>query len=512
MKYSIKDYADIKEKVDSMSLHELLGTVLCPNVDADVNGELPTNTGSVMFHPAKAEVVGECIKKIKADSDTPKLFCADLEAGAGYSTQGMTRFPSFMASGVAGGGEMAYKMGVVCANEAKSIGLNWTFSPCVDIVFNHNDPIVSTRSAGDTPEKVLEVAGAYMKALQDNGIAATLKHFPGDGLCDNDQHLTTPENPLSMEEWYATYGKVYKTLIDEGVKAIMPGHISLPAYDVKDEKLDMYPPADLSKRIMTDLLRGELGFDGIIISDAINMGGFCGYMNYFDACATFLESGGDVLLFAHLTDEFEEKMKQAIDDGRLSMETLRNRAYRVMCFAREMQDYASDEKANLDENAKVGEEITEKACVIERDRDGLIPFDIKKDTKLLHLVIQNNYSDDDVHRLTTELSKICDNVEECIDPGCDRILEMVKSGKYDLIVCTVGCQRSFGYNAIKLHGAVARNMMMGWTKYDTPVIFVNYGHPWFGDEYKAIVDTLINTYGCTNHTASAVVKKIIGQL
>lgn len=531
MKYRIKEYQGIKERVEKMSLHELLEVVTCPNVQISDQQEIWYHTTAILCHAALAEESQRYLKAVRQKAKEPRLFCADLEFGAGNTAIGTTRFPSFMACRAAGGAEYAYQMGKVCAKEAREIGYNWTYSPCVDILFDHNSPIVSTRSAGETAEEVIEIAGAYMRGLQENGIAASLKHFPGDGLCENDQHLTTPENPLSMTEWYATYGKVYKTLIEEGVKAVMPGHISLPAYDEKDEELGMYPPATLSKRLMTDLLKKELGFEGIIISDAVNMGGFCGYMNYYDACCRFLEAGGDLLLFVHLTPVFESKMEKALKDGKLSMETLKDRVYRVLCFAKELEENAKEleerERAETDiqkaevagrteenkhkEHAVLAREITRKACTVVRDRKHNIPFDIKKDTKILHLQIHNNYLEEDVKSLTTELKKISDHVDESINPGPDRLREIAEGGMYDLIVCTVGCRYAFGTNAIKLHGVMARNMMYGWTKYDTPVIFVNHGNPWIGDEYRAIMDTLINTYGCTDYTAEAVVDKITGR-
>ena len=110
--------------------------------------------------------------------------------------------------------------------------------------------------------------------------------------------------------WNKTFKKVYKELINEGVKAIMPGHISIPSIDKIDPLTNNYPPASLSKYLLTDILKNELGFEGIIISDAVNMSGFCGYMNYYKACARFLMSGGDCLLFAHPNEEFYDQMTE----------------------------------------------------------------------------------------------------------------------------------------------------------------------------------------------------------
>lgn len=523
MKYRIKEYPELKEKTEQMTLHQLMETLICPAIMTQKRDPLQHPTVGVLLHPAPEETLSQYMKKVRKTEEEPHIFCADLESGAGNVAFGTTRFPSFMACKAAGGAAYAYKMGQVCAREALKVGYNWTLAPCVDIVMNHDSPVASLRAASETAEEVIEIAGAYMKGLQENGIAATLKHFPGDGLCEYDQHLTTPENPLSMEEWYASYGKVYAALIKDGAKAIMPGHISLPAYDEKDEYTGVYPPATLSRRLITDLLKKELGFEGIVVSDGASMGGFSGFMNYYDACVSFWAAGGDVLLFADLTPQLEEHVAGAVKEGKISMETLRNRAYRVLCFVRELEENRAAELEKYDQKiseqsedklgdfgAETAREITKRACTIVRDRGKRLPFDIQKETKILHAVVTNNCSGSDIEKLSEALKSISDHVEVQVDPGCGFLRKAAEEKVYDLIVCTVGCCAEYGINAIKLHGPIARNMMNGWTKFDTPVVFVNLGHPWFGDEYKASVDTLINTYGCSDYTAEAVLEKITG--
>ena len=511
MKYMIKNDENLKQIVNNMELEELLHCVICPHDDGAnfVEGDEKALAHSLLGRDA--ETMKAMIKKIR-ETNPYALFPKDLEAGAGRAVIGLTRFPSLMACGVINDEELTYKMGEICAAEAKEVGVDWAFAPCVDIAFNHDCPIVSTRCPSDDPETVLKIGKAYINGLQDNGIIATLKHFPGDGICKFDQHLTTPENPLSWEEWQRTYGRVYKELIENGVKAIMPGHIALPAYDDKIEEIGAYPPATLSKKLLTDLLKNELGFDGIIVSDAANMGGFCGFMNYYDACCTFLQAGGDCLLFVHYDERFVNGFKRGIEKGLLDMQTLRNRAYRMLCFAKEHHEQQKKQQNISREYAQsVSNEVVEKAMRVIRDRKYNIPFHIQKDTKILHLSIHNNYDEKDVTRLTEELKKVSDFVDERNDLGPNEMRELVEDNRYDLIVCTIGCQPAFGINSIRLHGSIARNMMLGWTKFDTPVIFVNYGNPYLEEEYKVSIDTLINTYGCTDYTAEAVVKLIMGK-
>ena len=509
MKFILKDYNDLKLRVDTMSPQSLLRAVCCPDMIPANNRECYAECVGHYLASGTVEDNKLLVDKIYSEF-SERLITADFENGAGAGIKGATRFPEMMAFGEIEDENLAYKMGEICAAEARPLGYTWTLAPCVDLAINKLNPIVNLRCQGDDVEKAIRIGGAYMRGLQDNGIIATLKHFPGDGVGFYDQHLTVGENTLSQNEWDNTYGKIYKTLINEGAMTVMPGHISLGAYDELDEKMDMYPPATLSKNLLTGLLKNKLGFEGIIVSDALNMGGHCGFINFYDGCCRFLESGGDCLLFVHPNEEFLSEMTARIKSGLLSIETLKNRAYRMLCFARQYHENPKPIPAiTKDEAQKISDEVTKKACKIIRDRNGVIPFKINKDTKILHLAIHNNYHKSDVDRITEELNKYSDSVDFMEDPGPGKILNTIKNGSYDLVVCTIGCWLSYGTNAIKLYGPTARNMMNGWTKIGVPVVFVNFGNPWLADEYKATIDTLINTYGCTDHTAEAVIKTII---
>lgn len=511
MKYRIKDYPHIKQLVDNMDIDELLKSVICPNISA--GDEVPTYSPAVFVHPTTAENALKITKEINSDRENPALIVADMEFGAGNAIVGAVKFPSMRAAKEAGDVNLAYRMGVIAAKEAINAGYQWTFGPCVDIMGNRENPIVTTRTAGDDADSVITYGGAYMQGLQDTGLISTLKHFPGDGYCIDDQHITTPKNPLSRQEWDNTFGRVYKELINKGAMAIMPGHIALPSYDEIDEKTGLYPPATLSKNLLTGLLKEKLGFDGLIISDAVNMSGFCGYMNLYHACAAFLEAGGDCLLFMHGNDEYIAQMKKCISDGRLSIDVLKNRAYRVLCFAHEyFLNHPIGQKVglDLDEAESVAKEMSEKCVKITRNRAGTLPFKINKDTRIAHVVLYSHWltelSQSDA--ITEKLSELAKKVDVFTDPGSDKLCEIAKSGEYDLIICSVIEERAYGTNIAKLCGPMARNMMCGWMRFNTPVVFVGYNNPYFAYTYEASVDTMINTYGFTKYTTDAVISTI----
>ena len=510
MKYVIKDYDDIRIKVENMSVDELLSTIVCPIYV--LPDEPSRKTGAVMYTSTEMENARKVSDKLNADRENKALVVHDFEYGAGHVAIGAVKFPSMRAVAETGDEGLAYDMGKHTSAEARIAGYHWAFGPCVDILGNKRNPIVSIRTAGEDADTVIRYCGAYMRGLQDGGLIATLKHFPGDGYCENDQHITTPTNPLSKEEWDETFGKMYRTLIEDGAMSIMPGHISLPSYDDIDPETGLYPPATVSYNLLTKLLREQLGFEGIIISDAINMNGFCGYVNYYHASARFLEAGGDCLLFMNDNEEYHEKMKQEINLGTVSVETIKNRAYRMLCFSKEyFEKNQGDIEFERKEADECCENIVKNSVSVVRDRVNLLPLDKTKANKVLHVVLCNQ-GVTTPPPATTELTKMLTEmgiqVTEQIDPGCGNLLGEAKSGKYDLIICSVLAPALFGTNTIKLAGPITRNMMDGWMRYGTPAVFVSYQDPYFGDDFYACVDTLINAYGYCNYTNKYIIEKI----
>ena len=511
MKYKVKEYEHIKAEIEQMSVEELLRAVICPDIRA--NSEVKNRTGSLFIHGTTAEEALAASERINKDRSHPTLIASDMENGAGFAIRGATAFPSMRAIALSGKSEYAYEIGVIAAKEAMNAGYHWTFAPCVDILGNAYNPPTANRSAGDNAEEVIEYCGAYMSGLQDTGLIATLKHFPGDGYSHDDQHVTVTHNPLSRKEWDESYGKIYSTLIEKGAMAIMPGHISLAAYDDPDEN-GIYPPASVSKKLLGDLLRTKLGFEGIIISDATNMSGFCGYMNLYRASCAFLEAGGDCLLFMHESDYFHSEMKKCIEQGHLSLETLKNRAYRMKCFAYEyFEKHPVGEKYDVDRSASdaLAKEVTQKAIRVTRDRAGLLPFEIKKETRIAHIAISNTWSGDYgiPENLVKSLRKLSDTVDAYTDPGPNKLLEIARSGAYDLMICSVFEGPAWGINTPKLAGPAARNMMCGWMKYDTPVIFITVNSPAFAKTYEPTVDTVIETHGHTKYTLESLIDIIV---
>lgn len=515
MKFKIFENEKARELVDKMGVRELIKQVLCPS-----NGMIEdiSDFGAMFFHPEDKDSVQKKITEFIDKCNIPPLIVSDMECGPGSAVKGTTAFPSMLGCSQANSTELAYEMGKIAAIEAGAIGYNWTLAPVADLLLEKDSPVVSTRSAGYNPDHNIKILGSYIRGLQDNGMAATIKHFPGDGTDIYDQHLTTPENKLDLATWRATQGRVFKELIDQGVHFVMPGHISFPAYDEKDSILDLYPPASISSRLLTDLLRGELGFEGLIVSDAINMGGVVGFVNYFEACARFFESGGDILLFSKTNELFFVEMEKLIEKGTLKLSTLRNRATRIISYKLQMNMFETNKKIlpSYDKSyaEKISNVMVDKSATLVRDRNNLIPYKINNATRILHLVIMNDFDQprDTTDLLFKEIQKYSDYVTQLTDPGPDVLFNIMYNKEYDLVICSVGCEASWGLNVARLHDQKARNMMGGWTKLSVPIVFIAHFHPFFHKEYEASADTVINTYGDTEYSANRVMKGILGDV
>ena len=199
----------------------------------------------------------------------------------------------------------------------------------VDLNYNPNNSITNVRSMGDQPDRVGRLAAATVRALQANGLAATAKHFPGDGIDDRDQHLLTTVNSLPFAQWLETFGRVWRTVIDAGVMCIMPGHISLPDYQGYQDRPEAAPPATLSPKLLVDLLRQELGFEGMIVSDNANMIGLRIRTNPEDQIVASIAAGIDMYLNADPDRDFD-RLRQGVRDGRVSEERIQDATRRVL--------------------------------------------------------------------------------------------------------------------------------------------------------------------------------------
>lgn len=512
MKYTLDPSPRALGVANGLSLRDALNQVLCPLL-----AFTPTEPyGAAHIPSGTLEEVEKKVAEFRAVCEIPPLCTADLECGAAGAIRGATPFPDLMALGANDSEKLAYEVGKATALEGRAAGINWTFSPCVDLAIHPDSPVVSTRSAGRQVERVVRTAKGYFRGLQDHGLLATLKHFPGDGDTSYDQHLTTVQNPLSMEQWWRGPGTVYRQLIAAGAKTIMAGHISLPAYDELDSALHLHPPATLSRRLLTQLLREELGFSGLIVSDAMGMGGVAGFTNPYESYARFLEAGGDCVLFPMVENGrcFVE-MERLLQQGLLKERTIYHRAARMIAIKEDLgllDDSQPPAPYSVAEHTELSQRVTDGAATLVRDRRSLLPFSLEAESRVLHVIVANNYERERaVYQALTRALGTRSKVQEEVDPGPSRLFDLVESNSFDLVICSIGAVHEWGTSVTRLHGPICRNLMQGWMRLSTPVVFISHFHPFVHLEFEAAMDCVINTFRSLETSAERAVRGITGE-
>ena len=278
--------------------------------------------GGCRYNNMPAPIVQNQNRILQKYAKVPVFIACNTEAGGDGAMMGGTNIGSGIKIGATRNPEYARALGKMSNAEAAAIGCNMAFAPVCDIHYNWLNTEVVARAFGSDPERVAEMSKAYLDGAHENpGFACAAKHFPGNGLDFRDAHLANNVNGMSVEEWDATYGMVYKTLIDGGLDAIMGGHIMLPEYARAinpDITMDEMMPATLSYDIMTTLLRDKLGFNGMVVTDASHMVAMTDRMTRAEMLPAAINAGCDMFLFFNDPDEDFATMLNAYRSGIIS--------------------------------------------------------------------------------------------------------------------------------------------------------------------------------------------------
>ncbi len=283
-----------------------------------------------LFKPPRKEVIPNIKKAMAAYENAsrfPLIITEDFERGVGSIYDEFTNMPSEMALGAANNPELAFKFGNAIAKESNSIGVNWLLHPLVDLNLNPLQDLIVERAISDDANRAYPLLKAQIEGMKAQGVVSTIKHFPGDGATIKNQHFITSANNLSIEDWNASFGTMYQNMINDGVPCIMVGHIQFPAYQTEMLN-DVLPPASLSEELMVGLLKEKMKFNGVIMSDAMNMGGAAGYYkNELETSLAAFEAGVDLVLWPTL--KFMDSLEVRIKRGDIPMSRLDDAVERI---------------------------------------------------------------------------------------------------------------------------------------------------------------------------------------
>ena len=263
------------------------------------------------------------LNALQRRSKLPLLVSADLEWGAAMRVIGATAFPHIMAAGATGDERDAYMIGRVAALEGRAVGIHVNFAPDADVNNNPLNPIINIRSFGEDPRAVAKLVRAYVRGLQDNGMLATLKHFPGHGDTDIDSHIGLPAIRADYKRLDSIELVPFRAGIDAGAKVVMSAHIAFPAFTGD-------APATLSASVLTGVLRDSLKFGGLVVTDALQMGAIVTKYGAGEAAVRAFEAGSDLLLMPADPDSAIASMLAALQTGRLTAARLDASVRRVL--------------------------------------------------------------------------------------------------------------------------------------------------------------------------------------
>ncbi|MEO1593114.1 MAG: glycoside hydrolase family 3 N-terminal domain-containing protein, partial [Cyanobacteria bacterium J06632_22] len=289
-------------------------------------GEL--GVGGVILLGGSAAEVAVRSQFLQSLATVPLLMAADIEEGVGQRFSGATWFPPPMALGAIARHDLpqamalAEQMGRTTAQEAVAIGLNWVLAPTVDVNNNPNNPVINVRAFGDDPDIVSKLACAFIRGAQDFPVLTTAKHFPGHGDTATDSHLALPVIPHDLARLEAIELAPFRQAIAAGVDSVMTAHLQLPG-------LDAHHPATLSKPILSGLLRRDLGFGGLIATDALMMGAITDQYGPYEAAVLAIEAGADIVLMPPDPVGAIAALCEAVRTGRLSQGHIRTAAERI---------------------------------------------------------------------------------------------------------------------------------------------------------------------------------------
>ena len=540
-----------------MSLEQKCGQVFCPmglGNDPELLKHLTQDigVGGLMYRADTAKNIQQTHRMLQEFSDIPLLLAANTEAGGdGLALEG-TSFGKPMAVAATNNPENGYRMGLTACKEGAALGLNWSFAPIVDINYDFHNPITNVRTFGSDPEKVLAFASRYLDAADECDVAVAIKHFPGDGVDERDQHILTSVNSFSTEKWDETFGYVYSNLIQKGAKTVMVGHIAQPAYvkaiNPNATRKEMLRPASLSPELLTGLLRGKLGFNGLISTDATPMVGFTAAMKRCEAIPQAIAAGCDMILFNKSLEEDYGYLLTAVKEGKVSEERLDEAVLRILATKASLHLHEKKRTKTLvpgEEAIKIvgcqthktwAKEVADQAITLVRDDQNLLPISTKKYKRVYLNVIQKDLNPDSPFvqewkaqfekegvEVTVRDRRTAITVEDFIEPErmtpekgklmheMYRSVEEMKQD-YDLYVYICNMENASNNTTLRLNWNVCFGLGddAPWFVSEIPTMMISTAYPFHLFD-APMIDTYINSYSGNPEFIQVTMEKIMGR-
>jgi len=548
---SEKAYKWADKRMKKMSVDEKIGQLVHVGINArfqnqdspefkELKRQVVENKvgGIIVFVGGVYETV-HLMNRMQELAETPLLISSDFETGVAMRFEDTLNFPWNMAIAATGNPEFARREGVIAARESRALGVQWAFAPTVDVNNNADNPVINVRSYGENPADVSRFSIAFTEGLQSGNVLATAKHFPGHGDTAVDSHRGLPIINFSRQRFDQIELAPFKSVIDAGIGSVMISHISVPQIDatrvepLKTSVKASYTesevitegttmPATLSPNVVSQILIKDLNFDGLVVTDAMDMSGLTLYFNQDEAAVRAVLAGADVLLKPANADLSIKGLKEAVASGRISEERLNHSVRKILAWKfqlglleRKITPLEQIDKiVSSEETRKLANEIAENAITLVKTENDVLP--LKRDKKIFLLGVTNgedrNFISNTFQR-TLRAAGI--NFEAVILDERSTTEEMnaarKKAGEADIVLAGLfGRVRSGAKNSVGIPEAgakVLRELLQG----DKKVINVSFGNPYLLNNFPEM-KTYIVAYGDMQSLQRATARALVGEI
>lgn len=524
----------VNDTYEAMEQEERIGQLFCPIIFTKDEDELRAlvqakHIGGMLYREGPGEEIRKAHGVLQKASKIPLFTASNLEYGGNGSAVEGTFFGREMLAAATGDMAKGYQLGKVSCSEGAAVGVNWSFAPVVDLDWNYHNPITNVRTFGSDINTVIQMGKGYIQAASKEGVATAVKHFPGDGVDERDQHLVTSVNSLSCEEWDASYGRIYKEMIAAGTLSIMAAHIAMPAYEeyYDGEKCGRLIPATLSANLLKRLLREKLGFNGLITTDATPMVGFCAACDRRTAVPLSIENGCDVFLFNRNLEEDFRFMQEGYEEGVLSELRLEEAVKRILATKAAMGLPEKQKKGRLVPGQEAlgilkcethdawAKECADKGITLVKDTQHLLPISCHQYGRILLEIMGDFPSNERVctsfmERLMAEGFKVDRYNKEGAEDMEASVTGLKK--RYDLILYVGNIETVSNRTVSRLNWDTMFGLgnNLPWMVCELPVMFVSVGNPYHLLD-APMVKTYINGYCNSEYVIEAVIDKILGK-
>ncbi len=523
---------------DEEKVGQLFVNLFFPGSDEYSGNEFTNQEIVEKFHIGGARYKGQdsvqvqgLLNELQSASKIPLLVAANCDSGGDGATNDGTYIASGAQAEASGDTSVAYNAGYVSGREATALGVNTNFDPCVDILMNWRNTIVNTRAYGTNADSVIKYTNAYLEGLTQSEIIQCIKHWPGDGTEERDQHLVLGVNELSVDEWEDSFGRVYRNHIENGVEMIMAGHIALPEYQkaldpsLKDEDI---MPATLAPELIQDLLKTKLDFNGMVITDAAHMLGMTSAMRREDYVPLSIAAGCDMFLFFNDIEEDTMFMMNGYKNGVITEERMTDALRRILGLKAKLnlhlkqaegtllKDKSELEVIGCEEHLEMRADAADKGITLVKDTQNNLPINPETHRRIRLYYLEGekamNVSSEDnaLEFFVEELERR--GYEVTVNDGHTRVkgktLEYRENVDFALTVSNVA-----GYGAennYRIKWKTAMSNEVPWYVWEVPTVFVSLNFTTHLHD-ATMVKTFVNAYHNNEETIRQVIDKLEGK-